>query len=209
MRVSIVDAGFTGSIAGTSAADTISVLSDLRVIVDAGDGDDEVTTGGGDDQIRLGSGNDVASSGGGDDRIIIDRFDGAKTVDGGPGIDTLTIGNSLASMRVSVDGGRIVIRDAGGNALDTTNVNVFEFSDAVIFNEGNESEAVVARLYETMLVRMHDAPGATFWLDQITAGGTPAEAVGTFAGEQAITGFAASEEAQVVIAGVVPLPELL
>ncbi|OGA65661.1 MAG: hypothetical protein A3G81_05265 [Betaproteobacteria bacterium RIFCSPLOWO2_12_FULL_65_14] len=209
VRVSIVDAGFTGSIAGTSAADTISVLSDLRVIVDAGDGDDEVTTGGGDDQIRLGSGNDVASSGGGDDRIIIDRFDGAKTVDGGPGIDTLTIGNSLASMRVSVDGGRIVIRDAGGNALDTTNVNVFEFSDAVIFNEGNESEAVVARLYETMLVRMHDAPGATFWLDQITAGGTPAEAVGTFAGEQAITGFAASEEAQVVIAGVVPLPELL
>jgi Ca2+-binding RTX toxin-like protein len=209
VRVSIVDADFTGSITGTSAADTISVLSNLRVIIDAGDGDDVVTTGSGADQIRLGSGNDIASTGGGDDRIIIDRFEGAKRIDGGPGIDTLTIGKSLASMRVSVDGDRIVIRDANGNTLDTTNMNVFEFSDAVIFSEGNESEDVVARLYETMLVRMHGAPGATFWLDQITVARAPAEATGAFAGEQAITGFAASAEAQVVIAGVVTIPELL
>jgi len=209
VHVSIVDAGFTGSIAGTSAADTISVLSSLRVIVDAGDGDDEVTTGGGADQIRLGSGNDIASTGGGDDRIIIDRFDGAKTIDGGQGIDTLTIGRSLASMHISVDGGRIVIRDANNNTLDTTNVNVFEFSDAVIFSEGNEPETVVARLYETMLVRTRATPGATYWLDQITAAGPPTQALGAFADVEAFPGSSPPADAQVLIAGIVTIPELI
>ena len=215
MRVTITDPGFAGRLEGTSAADTFMVLSAQGAVIDAGAGDDRITTGGGDDRITLGSGNDVAVTGGGDDRIIVNQFEGAKQIDGGPGNDTLTAGKSLASLHISAAGEHIVFRDANGNSLDTTNVNVFEFSDAVVYREGNESETDVARLYETILTRPADPARPTIWFDQLGA-------AGSFAGEAVESDLyarlpaedeasldeidaAVSAQAQVVITGSMPI----
>src|SRR3954466_2788095 len=51
------------------------------VRVDAGDGDDQVTTGWGDDRLNGGSGDDVLTAGDGDD--LLDGGSGADRLDGG------------------------------------------------------------------------------------------------------------------------------
>lgn len=213
VHLTVADTSFNGRIDGTAGADTFLVFSTQGVVIDAGAGDDRITTGSGPDRITLGAGNDVAITGGGDDRIVIDRFEGAKTIDGGPGIDTLTIGASLSSLRISITagGGEIIFRDAGGDRLNTTNVNVFEFPDAVVYREGGESEADVARLYETMLSRPTDPARPKLWLDQIMAAGGTGVTAGAFAGEPDPPGACAraQDEAPITLTGPVLIPEPL
>ena len=213
VNVLIADADFNGRIDGTSASDTFAVFSSRGAAIDAGAGDDHVATGSGDDQIMLGAGDDIALTAGGDDEIVIDRFEGAKTIDAGPGIDTLTISIRLESIVVSTQGDRIVFRDAAGNSLDTANVNVFEFANAVVYREGNDSEDDVSRLYETVLGQAADPARPILWLDQLITGGSFAgerpelrgqpDAGAVFFGNFNADALAA--EAPIVITGAIPI----
>ena len=180
VHIEIADPGFTGSLRGTASADVFTVRSERGVVIDAGDGDDQITTGGGSDEVRPGPGNDLVSTGGGDDRIIIDRFEGDKRIDAGAGIDILSIDRSINSISGHMEDGRIVIRDAKGGSLAVTNANIFELADAVYVLATNDSEAIVARLYTMALGRTPDAPGVRYWLDEIAAGHPLADAVHAF-----------------------------
>jgi Ca2+-binding RTX toxin-like protein len=81
--------------------DTIDVASDVKVniIVDAGDGDDAITTGAGNDIVDGGAGNDTIKTGAGSDDVFgnsgvdtIDAGEGNDVVYGGDGDDVLAGG---------------------------------------------------------------------------------------------------------------------
>ena len=168
--IAITDPGFYGLLAGTAFADAFTVLSERGVVIDAGAGDDNITTGGGSDEIRPGPGSDTVSAGGGDDRIIVNRFEGDKRIDGGTGIDILSIDRSIGSISGRLEDGKIVIYDAKGGSLSAANVNIYEFADALYVQAGTQPEAVVAWMYKTWLGHTPDAKGMQYWLDQVAAG---------------------------------------
>jgi len=81
--------------------DVVDVASDVKVnlIVDAGDGDDTITTGAGDDIVYGGNGNDTIRTGAGSDYVeagngddVVDAGAGNDVVYGGDGNDTLSGG---------------------------------------------------------------------------------------------------------------------
>jgi len=170
VRIAITDPGFYGLLAGTAFADAFTVLSERGVVIDAGAGDDNITTGGGSDEIRPGPGSDTVSAGGGDDRIIVNRFEGDKRIDGGTGIDILSIDRGIGSISGRLEDGKIVIYDAKGGSLSAANVNIYEFADALYVQAGTQPEAVVAWMYKTWLGHTPDAKGMQYWLDQVAAG---------------------------------------
>jgi hypothetical protein len=83
------------SIFGGEGADTITSTNTERDIIDAGNGNNTVSSGDGNDEIRSGSGNDVVDAGAGDDAVLAGDGDNDVRVAGGAvvvgaGNDTVT-----------------------------------------------------------------------------------------------------------------------
>lgn len=85
---------------GSPNSDYIQASEDDELIT-ALSGDDRIYADGGDDQIFPGPGSDIVYAGEGDDKIIIEDL--GDYVDGGAGIDTLTIVGSLLTEPISID----------------------------------------------------------------------------------------------------------
>lgn len=84
--------------------DTISSESNAALI-DAGPGNDTVTSGAGNDTITGGAGNDVLSSGGGNDLIVSDA--GFDTINAGSGVDTVSFAGRSQGVTASLAGGNL------------------------------------------------------------------------------------------------------
>lgn len=121
------------------------VADDL--VVDAGAGDDDITTamgddvisaGEGDDSIFAGAGNDRIDAGAGDDTILADLGD--DFVDGGAGFDTLFLAQATGPITVDFAGGKV--SGAGIGADSFVNIEKLLFgagNDVVTGGNGNDA----------------------------------------------------------------------
>src|SRR3954447_15134635 len=110
------------SITSFSGNDTL--VSDpgvtLPMNIDAGSGDDTITTGDGADVISGGDGNDTLNGAGGGDRIIGDR--GNDTMNGGAGDDTTVWNNGDGSDVMNGDAGVDRVEDNLGAGNDVSTI---------------------------------------------------------------------------------------
>ena len=90
--------------------------------IDAGSGDDTITTGEGADLIDGGDGNDTLNGGGGGDRIVGDR--GNDTMNGGAGDDTLVWNNGDGNDVMNGDDGVDRIENNLGAADDVSTLKL-------------------------------------------------------------------------------------
>ncbi len=128
-----------GSILLGAGNDRITMNSYLGgVIVDGGDGNDDITTSDGDDVISGGAGNDYVyaaagndtiNAGSGDDTILADE--GNDVIDGGAGFDTLFLARATGPVYVDFAAGHV---SGAGIGFDTfTNI------EQLLFGEGNDT----------------------------------------------------------------------
>jgi Ca2+-binding RTX toxin-like protein len=107
------------SFAGNDKLTTAAGIT-LPMNIDAGSGDDAITTGDGNDTILGGDGNDVLNGAGGGDRIVGER--GNDTMNGGAGDDTEVWNNGDGTDVMNGDGGTDRIEDNLGAADDVSSL---------------------------------------------------------------------------------------
>ena len=119
-------AGLVGiNVALGEGDNSLIVTSDLPVTVEAGAGNDSITTGGGDDSITAGAGGNVLDVGHGNDTLRAGDFDRTdlQSITGGDGDKQITVVGSTSTITLGVGdshirhilGGGAVINIAGGS----------------------------------------------------------------------------------------------
>jgi Ca2+-binding RTX toxin-like protein len=111
----------------------------VKLTIDAGDGndtiigsrgDDLLVGGNGNDVVTGGQGNDVAILGAGDDRFIWNPGDGSDVVEGGDGVDKLEFNGANIGENVDIvaNGGRVLfLRDVANITMDLNDVENIQF----------------------------------------------------------------------------------
>ena len=107
--------------AGNDKLETAAGVT-IPMTIDAGPGDDNITTGDGADLIEGGDGVDVLNGGAGGDRIVGNR--GNDTMNGGAGDDTLTWNNGDGNDVMNGDDGLDRIENNLGAADDVSHLSV-------------------------------------------------------------------------------------
>lgn len=144
-----VGTNLTGSILLGSGNDRLTVdqFVDIDLTVDAGAGDDSITTAIGDDVINAGdgndsifaeAGNDVIDAGAGDDTILADL--GNDVIDGGAGFDTLFLARATGPVTVDFAAGKVSGAGIGSDSF--VNIEKLLFgagNDIVTGNNGNDA----------------------------------------------------------------------
>ncbi len=135
-----VGASIHGTILLGTGNDRLTMNSNLgAVTVDAGDGDDDITTSSGDDLIHGGAGNnsiygaegnDTIFAGAGDDTILADL--GNDTIDGGAGFDTLFLARATGPITVDFAAGRVSAAGIGTDTFSNIEKLLFGAGDDVI-----------------------------------------------------------------------------
>jgi Ca2+-binding RTX toxin-like protein len=92
----------------------------IPMSIDAGSGDDTITTGDGADVVNGGDGNDTLNGGNGGDRLVGDR--GADTMNGGNGDDTTVWNNGDGSDVMNGDAGTDRVENNLGAGADVSTV---------------------------------------------------------------------------------------
>ena len=122
-------------IEGSPNSDYIQATKDDELIITLS-GDDRIYAEGGDDQIFPGPGSDTVYAGDGYDKIHIEDL--GDYVDGGAGIDTLTIVGSLLTEPLSIDF-RTGIIEAGDSIFEPRT----EFSSVEYFESSNLAQFTI------------------------------------------------------------------
>lgn len=167
-----------GAVVGGAASDRSATGSIATGgTVDGGDGNDSITGASGNDTISGGAGNDSITGGAGND--VINLGSGSDSVSGGSGFDRANVEGGLSSYTVTVDASGNVVLTDGAGLVDTLNgVEFVTFTDGSILTAlANEDQAVVTRLYETVLDRAADAEGLNFWLSNLEDGTINVQAI--------------------------------
>lgn len=120
---------------GITGGDDTLVYGDSFIVLNALDGDDNITTGSGDDTITGGSGNDTINAGSGNNTIsggigddTLNSGNGADTLIGGAGNDTLNAGSGDDTL-------------TGGTGVDTLRGGLG--NDKYIFNLGDGHDTII------------------------------------------------------------------
>lgn len=148
----------------------VKLVADAKIeIAFGGDGNDIITGNDGANLLWGGRGNDKIYGHGGDD-IIIDGA-GNDTVDGGNGIDLMRLSGTVASWKVTVKDGDIVIASQSETNL-ASNIERLMFDDAILAFDiaGPNSAGAAYRLYQAALDRAPDLQGLAYWLKHIDNG---------------------------------------
>ena len=167
--------GLNRVVVGGNGNDVLSFLDNGNTSVDGSAGNDSITTSAGADSITGGTGNDTISSGAGNDTIVSGV--GLDTVNGGLGFDIVQVTGAPNSWTTAVVGNKVVlISDANSaNQVEASNVNFVSYTTATgsqtseVF-VGNKPDGDAMRLYQALLDRSPDAPGAQYWLTQVAGG---------------------------------------
>ena len=128
----------TGEIRLGSGNDRLTMNSYLgAVTLDAGDGNDDITTSDGHDVIYGGAGNDSIFAAAGDDRIFAGEGDdliladlGNDVIDGGAGYDTLFLAQATGPITVDFAAGKV----SGDGIGSDTFINI----EKLLFGAGND-----------------------------------------------------------------------
>jgi Ca2+-binding RTX toxin-like protein len=97
----------------------------VKLTINGGDGNDQITGSAGNDLVNGGRGNDTALLGAGDDTFVWNPGDGSDVVEGQAGSDTLQFNgaNVNESMELSANGSRTrLFRDVGNVTMDINSV---------------------------------------------------------------------------------------
>lgn len=136
------------TIVASGEIDDIVIQSNDNVNIEAGDGDDSVTTGGGSDSIGGGAGNDSINAGGGSDSI--EAGDGSDSVDGGEGFDEVVFTAPVQGFSFNEDG-TLSITNTGGDTTSLDNVEYVDLGNGnSIIVADSEEEAGAASLFSIM-----------------------------------------------------------
>ncbi len=138
----------TGEIRLGAGNDRLTMNSYLgAVTVDAGDGNDDITTsdgndvidgGAGDDSIFAAAGDDVIDAGAGDDTILADLGD--DVIDGGEGFDTLFLAQATGPVTVDFAAGKVSGEGIGSDSFMNIEKLLFGAgNDIVIGNNGDDA----------------------------------------------------------------------
>jgi len=194
-----VDAsGVTRAIISGSGNDTITVNDNVNTLVDAGAGNDKVTTAGGNDVVILNGGNNTVNTGAGADLIYTGN--GNDIVDGGAGFDVVKVSGNLADYTVTSTSNSLVLTSSTGTV---TLSNVQFVTDAAGINSvavaSSQAEATVLRLYEGLFNRDADASGAQAWTGALAANGGDLKAIANgFLGSAEFTNLGTLSDAQYI-----------
>ena len=112
------------TITSFSGNDVIATGADvpLAMNVDAGPGDDTITTGAGNDLVQGGDGNDTLNGTAGGDRLVGDR--GADTMNGGAGDDTMVWNNGDGSDAINGEDGVDRVEDNLSGGVDVSTLKL-------------------------------------------------------------------------------------
>ena len=110
-------AAILGLVLATDAADAVT-WTNSSIIIDGGEGDDNITSGEYEDMLAGGEGTDVLAGGDGDDIYLFSRGDGADTFTDSAGDDVVWFGAgiSLSDLDLEIIGNDLVI-DVRGEAV--------------------------------------------------------------------------------------------
>jgi Ca2+-binding RTX toxin-like protein len=94
----------------------------LALAIDAGPGDDVITTGAGRDELIGGSGKDVLNGGAGDDRLLWREGDGSDVLNGDDGVDRVDAELSAGddSLVLKPDGARVGFERSGPGPFESS-----------------------------------------------------------------------------------------
>ena len=145
----------------------------------------DVLAGGGGDDVLFGQhGNDRLLGGDGND-ILVGGY-GRNELDGGAGIDTAQFASELAFARISLEGGKWMVRQATLAADQVQWVDTLSGVERLRFSGGNWALDVdgtagqVYRLYRAAFDRTPDQIGIGFWMSKVDKGMTMAQVCDAF-----------------------------
>lgn len=197
---STIDERMLADAANFSGNDVISVtlpgVLAAPWAIAAGSGDDSVSLrgGGGGLSVNAGSGNDA-----------IALIDNGHTVDGGDGLDTVSLAGTRSSFTITKNGDSFVLAAAGQGNDVLKHVETLKFSDATLSLEYND---VVQALYVAYFGRAADTGALANFQQQLVNLNAPHDfagvsaAYGTNAGIRAlIDTFGSSEESKALYSG--------
>lgn len=123
-----------------------------------------IASGRGDDRISVkgGGGRLIVDAGGGDDQINI--LSDAHVIDGGAGIDTVTLSAVASSYRVQHTSSGYAVIDSAGASSTLLNVERLAFLDAAVALDTGGSGGQVYRLYQAAFNRAPDMEGLGYHL---------------------------------------------
>lgn len=181
-RVIMTGDGST-TLALTGGSNVIKAVGTGATNIFAGDGGQTVMGGAGNLSANLGNGNNEVLLGAGKATVVTgsgdDRFElgsGGATIAGGSGHNQATYEGARSAYTVAVDsGGDLILTDAlTGGVIQLHDVPIVSFSDgSAVVNAKNETQELVAKLYQGVLDRDPDANGLFYWWDALDKGATP------------------------------------
>jgi Ca2+-binding RTX toxin-like protein len=182
------DAVVVQGLGGDDVINAASVPANtLKLTLDGGQGNDQISGSAGDDTILGGDGddvvdgnqgNDVGFLGNGDDVFIWNPGDGNDIVEGQADSDTLLINgaNAAEGINVAANGGRAFFRDIGAVTMDLNDVETIHFNalggaDRVVVNDltGTDVTKVEIDLAGTL-----NGHSGDLQVDNVTVNGTAA-----------------------------------
>ncbi len=155
--------------------DIINVKGDQNTYIDAGTGNDIITTGNGNNTVVAGVGNNVINTGTGNDTIILSGIEHTDIVNAGGGYDVVQLDGSSADYTVTAGNSNNVTlasaADGVGQTAAITDAEFLSFTDgSTIALAQSDAEASALRLYEGILGRDADLGGTQHFINQVDAG---------------------------------------
>ncbi|KTB75588.1 DUF4214 domain-containing protein [Pseudomonas syringae] len=179
-----------------SGDDVIIVNGDQNNFIDAGAGNDTVITGNGNNTVIAGAGNNNIITGTGNDTIVLSGINHADVVNAGAGYDVVQLDGSVADYSFAA-GNNFNVNLTGAQTASITGAEFLTFvnttTDAVetVVLAQNETEASALRMFEGILGRDADLPGAQGFAAQANSGASLTEIANVFLNSAEFVGTSA------------------
>jgi hypothetical protein len=161
--------------------DSVQTGDGQDMVIISGSGNSTVNTGNGDDTLKItGDGNVTVDAGTGDDVIVIATDQGAATVSGGDGFDTVQLDDSRGEHTFTIDENGILVVNSAPTQLD--GLEIVQFNDGLSVIADTQTKSDAARLYKVLFDREGDTGGLKHWLEQADAGTSIADIANGFEG---------------------------
>lgn len=130
-------------------------------------------------QIQGGGGRLNVNAGAGDD--VITSLSGSHQIDGGAGFDTLAFDATVNSVTITKSGSGFQIKAVNGADTDVvTNVERVQFTDQNIAFDINGAGGQAFRVYQAAFNRQPDLLGLGYWINDLDHGSTLTNVAGGF-----------------------------
>ena len=175
------------ALGGDDVVNASSLAADaIRLVVNAGLGEDVLVGSAGDDSLNGGDGNDTALMGAGDDSFVWNPGDDNDTLEGQDGADTMVFNGAHASERIDIaaTGGRVrFFRDIANVTMDLNDVERVDFAalggaDSIVVNDLSGTDVTETNLALAGVV----GGGGDGQPDSVTVAGTNGDDVALVAG---------------------------